>query len=68
VAKEREISSHASKEKGRFARTAKQEYSVHHACARKAASVDGLPGEIIRDSERCLTVSGLGRACFALGE
>jgi DNA-binding NtrC family response regulator len=35
--------------------------ALHHdACARKAARVDGLPAEIIRDSERCLTVLGLG--------
>ena len=35
MAKEREFSSHASKEKGRFARTAKQEYSVHHDAVRE---------------------------------
>jgi hypothetical protein len=52
VVKEREFSAHASQEKGRFARTAKQAESVNHdACERKAAGVDGLPAEIIGHSE-----------------
>jgi hypothetical protein len=45
VVKEREFSSQASQEKGRFARAAKQAESVHHdARQRKAAGVDGLLG------------------------
>jgi hypothetical protein len=53
VVKEREFSAHASQEKGRFARTAKQAESVNHdARERKAVSVEGLPAEIIRHSER----------------
>jgi hypothetical protein len=53
VVKEREFPSHASKEKGRFARTAKHAYAVHHdARERKVAGVESLPAEIIRHSER----------------
>ena len=53
MAKEREFSSYASKEKGRFARTAKQADSVHQdARERKAANVDDLSAETIRHSER----------------
>jgi hypothetical protein len=55
--KEREFSPHASQEKGRFARTAKQAESVNHdARERKAASMDGSSGEIIRHSKRQLIV------------
>jgi hypothetical protein len=55
--KEREFSAHASQEKARFARTAQEAESVNHdAGERKAASVDGSSAEIIRHSERLLTV------------
>jgi len=53
VVKEREFSAHASQEKGRFARTAKQAESLNHdAREGKAASVGGSSAEIIRHSER----------------
>ena len=53
MAKEREFSSYASKEKGSFVWTAKQADSVHHdARERKAANVDDLSGETVRHSER----------------
>jgi hypothetical protein len=57
VVKEREFSAHASQEKRRFARTAKQAKSVNYdAGERKTARVDGSSAESITHSERLLTV------------
>jgi hypothetical protein len=65
VVKEREFASHASKEKGRFARTAKQAYGVHHdARERKVASVDSLSAEIIRHSGGIVNRLGFGPGVF----
>jgi hypothetical protein len=53
VAKNREFSSYAGKEKGRLARTAKQADSVDHdARKRKAAVVDDLSAQTIRHIQR----------------